>query len=218
MGRKALDLKGKAFGLLTVVERIYKDSTNDSHWKCNCECGNVCEVTGSNLKSGRTVSCGCENDRKRKQYNDLTSQKFGKLTVLEISEKQVNHKIYWKCLCECGNTCDVSVGRLTSGKTQSCGCLRVEKLIKDCVEETRLNNLKMKRRKRINKDSGVKGVIWDPSRKKWKACIKFKGKGITLGRFDDVEDAAKIRDEAEKKLFGNFLKWYNDKYGTVKAR
>lgn len=32
----------------------------------------------------------------------------------------------WKCLCSCGNYTAVPSGSLTSGKTKSCGCLKLE--------------------------------------------------------------------------------------------
>ena len=54
------DLTGHKFGLLTVVGFVF-NSENGRHsfWECKCECGNVCVVRGSHLKSGHTSSCGC---------------------------------------------------------------------------------------------------------------------------------------------------------------
>lgn len=57
----------------------------------------------------------------------LTGQKFGKLTAVDHFYKiQSNGKrcSYYKCSCECGNTCYVKAISLTSGKTKSCGCLK----------------------------------------------------------------------------------------------
>jgi hypothetical protein len=61
-GRPAIDLAGKVFGRLTVIKRsLKKRSEKETHvyWVCECECGNVLDVRGSRLKSGRTKSCGC---------------------------------------------------------------------------------------------------------------------------------------------------------------
>ena len=57
---------------------------------------------------------------------DLTGQKFGKLTVIEKSDKKDTNKqhAYWLCLCECGNKVIVNSNSLRSGNTRSCGCLR----------------------------------------------------------------------------------------------
>lgn len=67
----------------------------------------------------------------RKIRDDLTGQKFGKLTVIEQAEDYVvpsgQHFTRWKCRCECGNISYPITSSLKSGKTQSCGCLGLEK-------------------------------------------------------------------------------------------
>ena len=50
-----------------------------------------------------------------------------------------------------------------------------------------------------NNTSGVMGVIWDESRKKWRAGIWPKGKHINLGRFTNKADAISARKAAEIK-------------------
>ena len=58
------------------------------------------------------------------QVIDLTNQRFGKLIVIERDfEKNINHKAYWKCLCDCGNVVSIRGQDLRHGKTKSCGCL-----------------------------------------------------------------------------------------------
>lgn len=52
--------------------------------------------------------------------------------------------------------------------------------------------------------TGVAGVTWDKAREKWSARIKAGGKGHTLGRFDNFDDAVKARREAEIRFFGEF--------------
>lgn len=52
--------------------------------------------------------------------NDLTGQKFGRLTVVEYLPDK--HK--WLCKCECGNYKEVFTSKLTSLHTKSCGCLK----------------------------------------------------------------------------------------------
>lgn len=60
---KFIDLSGKKFGRLTVIERG-KDYVSPKgyvavNWVCECDCGNIVEVRGCNLKSGASTSCGC---------------------------------------------------------------------------------------------------------------------------------------------------------------
>lgn len=59
---------------------------------------------------------------------------------------------------------------------------------------------------RADNTSGVKGVTWDSSRKKWKASISVSGKMIHLGRFSEVRDAAEAYRIAAKKYFGDFAR------------
>lgn len=57
-------------------------------------------------------------------YLEIAGGKFGRLTARErvLSGKKVS----WLCDCHCGGVAVVATNQLTSGKTQSCGCLRVE--------------------------------------------------------------------------------------------
>ena len=56
---------------------------------------------------------------------DLTGQRFGRLTVVEISEIK-DGNVFWLCRCDCGNMTVVTRRNLQSGNTRSCGCLLVE--------------------------------------------------------------------------------------------
>lgn len=57
-----------------------------------------------------------------------------------------------------------------------------------------------------NKNSTSKyiGVSFDKIRNKWRANIKFGGKQIHLGRFNNEIDAAKARDIATKEHFSKY--------------
>lgn len=59
---------------------------------------------------------------------DLTGQRFGYLTVQFRIRRSQCSKVYWSCSCDCGNTVEVRSYDLTSGHTQSCGCLRSKNL------------------------------------------------------------------------------------------
>ena len=45
---------GRRFGRLVVIGKA-----GQGKWKCQCDCGNVSIVFGSNLRRGNTRSCGC---------------------------------------------------------------------------------------------------------------------------------------------------------------
>ena len=56
---KMKDETGNRYGRLTVLERASNANNGQAQWLCKCDCGNECVVTGSNLRRGRQVSCGC---------------------------------------------------------------------------------------------------------------------------------------------------------------
>lgn len=134
MRRRTEDLTGKRFGMLIVLEKD-KEKTKQygrAYWICKCDCGNIKSIRGSHL--GKTIiSCGC----KRHGYKDITGQRFGRLIVLEKTDEVRTDGTVWKCQCDCGNICYVSLGCLSQGRTQSCGCLNTEcrsKRMKEYVE------------------------------------------------------------------------------------
>lgn len=59
------DLTGMTFGKLTVLRLDEDYLTQRKGWKykwiCQCECGNIISVYGSNLTRLHTISCGCVN-------------------------------------------------------------------------------------------------------------------------------------------------------------
>lgn len=58
--------------------------------------------------------------------NNSANQRFGNLTAKEAL--RVDGRIYWKCICSCGNFSLKRSDNLIGGKSTSCGCLTKEKL------------------------------------------------------------------------------------------
>lgn len=67
---------------------------------------------------------------------DLVGKRFGRLFVEKRGENR-NGKVYWQCLCDCGNRCEVRGDQLTRNKSHSCGCL-----IKEAASIQGKNNFK----------------------------------------------------------------------------
>ena len=55
-----------------------------------------------------------------------------------------------------------------------------------------------------NKTSKYVGVCWDKSKGKWMATIAYNNKWHFLGRFENENEAAIVRNEAAKRLHGEF--------------
>ena len=201
------------FGMLFVLEKSNRKKKTEPLYKCLCDCGKIKYTTLYNLKNGLVKSCGCFDRRK-----DITGMKFGRLTAIKMMEEKTPRKgAIWLWECDCGNVVSRPLNNVLHThdiNNKSCGCLRKEQYAKmtkflgvhnvegTCIERIRAKNLN------TNNTSGIKGVVWDKSRRMWQARIRFKGKYYFLGRFYNKNDAAKVRKDAEEKLHGPFLEWY----------
>lgn len=142
--KRAIDLVGQKFGRLTVLEKLPERKNEHIVWKCQCDCGNIVNVSGYCLKSGNTNSCGCYKSDRIRETNtvDMTGQRFGKLVVIERDfSKGNNKKAYWKCLCDCGNYYSALGPDLRNGHTNSCGCLisKGEAKIRQLLQQANYN-------------------------------------------------------------------------------
>ena len=75
-----------------------------------------------------------------RKRNDLTGQRFGRLTVIKRDEDYVHETLdpymepkisrspKYICRCDCGNTVSVMHCNLISGASTSCGCKRRERM------------------------------------------------------------------------------------------
>ncbi len=124
MGTPALDLSGRVFGRLKVIERCSENTkAGKSRWLVFCECGKEKVVVGSSLISGLVVSCGCwSRDQAKKNIKDLTGHKFGGVFVVRQMDKRKDRRVIWECLCSCGNLFYATGNKIKSGHTISCGC------------------------------------------------------------------------------------------------
>lgn len=58
------------------------------------------------------------------KHNDLANLRFGRLYVVSDIGRTKDRHILWHCVCDCGNSVNVSSHDLLNGHTQSCGCLQ----------------------------------------------------------------------------------------------
>lgn len=61
------DITGKKYGRLTAIEYSHTNNDKKAVWKCICDCGNVCFVSGKHMRSGNTTSCGCYGNELRRK-------------------------------------------------------------------------------------------------------------------------------------------------------
>jgi hypothetical protein len=131
-----MEMIGKRFGKLTVIE----DSGQRSHkailWKCFCDCGNFSLVKTARLIAGITSSCGCirrgvhignkhKKQSPRKGMIDKIGLKIHRLTIIDMIF-EIRKPTLCVLKCECGNTVKKPYREFIKGKVKSCGCIRRE--------------------------------------------------------------------------------------------
>lgn len=91
------DLTGQKFGRLTVLDRLHNYHEKNACWLCVCECGNLAKVNTPNLRSGRTMSCGClrkEVNTKHGKYNTRLYDIWASMKKRCYYHKHKNYKFY----------------------------------------------------------------------------------------------------------------------------
>lgn len=56
---KIVDMTGKRFGRLLVLERDGSTNFGAAKWSCACDCGTISTHVGQTLRAGEATSCGC---------------------------------------------------------------------------------------------------------------------------------------------------------------
>lgn len=204
-----IDLMGRRFGKLTVIEKAPTEQDRRTRWICQCDCRNRYVASSYALRHGLIKSCGCGRRK------DIEGMRFGHLTALERSDKFIIRDNYgkrymWKCVCDCG----AIVYRLSDKLKDDVDSACEECLIKmkqsamveraGFVEGTQLSKITNTEPTAAN-TSGVRGVIWNKRTQKWCAMLVFKKKSHYLGEYYDFNDAVKARKLAEEKYFLPFL-------------
>lgn len=82
---RKIDLTGKRFGHLTVIKEVGKRG-NQIMWQCKCDCGNIKNIMGGNLRNGSSTSCGCSTTNNILNYNKNNTTHLG-VTYYKKSNK-----------------------------------------------------------------------------------------------------------------------------------
>jgi hypothetical protein len=225
------DLTGRVFDRLIVIKQaedyIDKKGKHYSQWNCICSCGTSTIVRGSDIKKGKTHSCGCFNRDRIIEYNTTVKKKYNDYEVQEDYVIMYTSKnepfyvdledfwkvkdIYWykddKGYIKSSN---ISLHRLIMGNPDGFEVDHIHgHLTRD---DNRKENLRLatpsqntiNSRLRSDNASGVTGVYWYPKYNKWAASISINKKQIGLGYFKKFEDAVEARRNAENQYYGEW--------------
>lgn len=217
-----------------MIKYYGKNRHRQALWLCKCSCnGDNSEtvVIGSDLRSGKTKSCGClrkETSSKftterNKRYNtyDLTGE-YG------IGYTNTNGDKYYFDLEDYDLIKNYCWYKNAHGYIESEDIrenkIKMHRLLMNCPDNMEIDHIfhdKWDNRKKYlrivtrsqnqmnltlksNNTSGVTGISWDKKSDKWRSYITINQKRIELGCYNDFDKAVKLRKEAEKKYFGEY--------------
>jgi len=202
--RQLKDFSGRKFGRLTVINRHSNSSANKSMWLCKCDCGATSIVSGSNLISGSTKSCGCIVKGRKISHglgrshvyiiwrnmlhrcyniNNKSYETYGKRGIKVCDEWKNSVEVFNEWF-EINYKEGLQIDRIDSdGDYTPSNCRFVTPSINSANRGIKSTNT-----------SGYTGV--GKRAKKFFAYIKFNSETIFYkGRFTTAEEAAKARDE-----------------------
>lgn len=95
---KALDLAGQKFGRLTAVSAAGPDAFEKIQWLFVCDCGNQTVATGSLVKRGSTVSCGCYANEVRTENSRNNREKIAAAKTKHGASGKLPEYAVWKTM------------------------------------------------------------------------------------------------------------------------
>ena len=220
---------GETIGFIKILGRDSSNIKPYTRWECSCtKCGATFIARGQDIIERYQYS-GCpqclknENLKKRYEYAEsYIGKEYGALKVIGVDSFKWIHgakRPVMRCLCsKCGNETMILLNRLKRGGALQCAKCAQKILPKgreigalNNVEGTKISAIDGDRRLNKNNTSNHVGVSRMPSGS-WRAYITFKRKQYYLGSFAKYEDAVKARENAEEKIYGGFLEWYQKAY------
>lgn len=111
---------GDRFGHWTVLKQaanlVSPSGTSRRAYLCQCDCGKIKVVGGTQLRLGRSTNCGCRGSFLK------PNEKYQEWTVIKKSEKiNEHHSQFYLCQCSCGVTREVRMADLLNGSSKNCG-------------------------------------------------------------------------------------------------
>ena len=201
---------------------------------CSCKDKTISIVRETNLKSGHTTSCGCvqrdaakRNFTKRNVYNldgdyGICYMCDGKEVLFDKEDYELIKDWTW-CDNHLGYACSKKMNKrkntivrmhnlIMNYHTKSENKGMVVDHINHNTMDNRKANLRlithsqniMNSKLQGRSKSGRTGVSWSKRAQKWQAYITKNRKRINLGVYEEINDAIKVRERAEKELFGDF--------------
>jgi HNH endonuclease len=227
-----INLIGQRFNRLVVVSRVENNSACQARWSCQCDCGAEKEVSSHHLRNGHAQSCGCLRKDKapacarvvtakrvRELFNyepetglltwlvstgnngvrigDVAGSRCGRYVQVQVYEQFYSvHWLVWLWMTGCWPAPEVDHrdGDPLNNRWAN---------LREATRSQNTANTVTRGR------SGVKGVYWKETRRKWEAAITVHGERHSLGLFNNLWDARVAYIIAATEAFGPFAKFHS---------
>ena len=201
-------LVGKRFGILTVLSEAGRAKDRHILYECVCECGNHKIVSGNDLLSSHTRSCGCRKGMKHGGSHDRLYKIW-----MSMHNRCKRTKGYEKVsICKEWHEYEpfkawaYANGYDESAPKWQCTIDRINVDGNYAPDNCRWVNqsVQMFNRRKMHSKLGLRGV-YKTKNDKYYAAITKNRKQIYLGQYDRIEDAVESRKHAELRYFGIVL-------------
>jgi hypothetical protein len=203
-----IDLTGHKYGSLTVIKRI-ENRYGRVYWSCMCDCGNVHESSGKNLRNGEVSTCGkCPTNtwEFKDGYVIGYTQKGEKFYIDKEDYEEVS-KYTW-CKSSEGYIISSNVNGRKMKMHRFVMKAKKDELV-DHAYQKKYDNRKSKLRICTNQENNmnrinVKGYTFNKKDNIYIAQIKFNRKQMYIGSYKTSEEARLAYCTKALELFGEF--------------
>lgn len=209
------DMVGSIFGRLQVVD-VYRSKGGRIKCKCVCSCGSSSEVSASDLRGGKTKSCGClrkdnmtkhgmcktrfysiwSNIINRCKHESSPNYKYYGGRGITVCNEWLTFENFKDDLFESYNAHVLKHGEknTTIDRIDVDGNYELGNVTWATMQEQSVN-----KRIRTGNTSGHVGIGYVKRIKKWRARVTENSKEIHIGVFDTLEEAVKARENYKKE-------------------